>query len=141
MITFLYFIFISQISLSISDCIPFFNHCSKCNPITNLCFKCEKDIYSPDDKGGCGIAKKCEINNNHCLECQPEGDLCKTCEPSYFPDENGQCSYTKNCEISEQGKCLKCKDNFILIGQNSDFSIKVCKLISSEDLKNCEKIK
>jgi len=29
------------------------NHCSRCNPITKLCIKCEKDIYIPDENGGC----------------------------------------------------------------------------------------
>ena len=67
----------------------------------------------------------------------------KKCEKNYFPDENGQCSYTKNCEISEKGKCLKCKDDYILIGkdsEDSEDSIKICKLLISEDLKNCERI-
>ena len=136
---FLYLIFIKLVIIN-SSCIPGINHCLKCNPITNLCFKCENDIYSPDNLGGCKYAKICKEGNNHCIECDEDKNLCKKCEESYFPDENGQCSYTKNCELSQNGKCLKCKDNFILIGKDSEYSIKICKLINSEDLKNCKKI-
>jgi hypothetical protein len=85
-----------------------------------LCFKCEKDIYIPDEEGACKYANICEEGNNHCIECEDEGKICKKCEKNYFPDENGQCSYTKNCEISEKGKCLKCKDDYILIGKDSE---------------------
>ena len=136
---FIYLLFLRFI-LSNSKCIFGSNHCLKCDPTTNLCFKCDKDIYTPDDKGGCKYANICKEGNNHCIECEESGKLCKNCEKSFFPDENGQCSYTKNCEISEKGKCLKCKDNYILIGKDSESSIKICKLITSTDLKNCERI-
>ena len=140
MTIYFFLILLLNLELIISSCFLGYNHCLKCDPITDLCFECEKDIYSPDDKGGCENAKKCEAGNNHCIECEPEGNLCKSCEKTYFPDENGQCSYTKHCEISEQGKCLKCNHNYILIGKDSDYSLKICKYINSEDLKNCEKI-
>ena len=136
------FIFLLKISLSISSCIIGENHCSKCNPITKLCVKCEENIYIPDQKGGCENAKKCIMGNNQCIECNEMGNVCKKCIEGYFPDENGGCSYTDNCEISFEGKCLKCKENFILIGLNVTFieGIKICKSLISGDLKNCEKI-
>ena len=117
---FFYFIifFLYQITLSKLSCIEGQNKCLKCNPVTKLCFKCEKDIYAPDNNGGCENARKCKIGYNHCYKCNNEENLCELCEEGYFPDENGGCTYTLNCEISYQGKCLKCKDNFILIGED-----------------------
>ena len=115
------------------------NYCSKCNPVTKLCIKCEKDIFIPDENGGCTGANKCIGGTNHCIECNENENKCKTCETGYFPDSNGGCSYTDNCEISYQGNCLKCIDEYILIGA-SNLEIKICKSLNSEDLKNCEKI-
>ena len=115
------------------------NYCSTCNPITNLCIKCEKEIYIPNEEGGCSYSKRCILGNNNCLECT-ENNLCKNCEEGYFPDENGGCSYSDNCIISEKGKCLECKDNFILIGSDLNGGIQICKSLNSEDLKNCQKI-
>ena len=136
-----------KISLSSSECFVNNNHCIKCNPITKLCVKCDKNIYSPDENGGCKYAKKCEIGLNQCDECDENGQLCKKCIEGYFPDENGGCSYTDNCEISYYGKCLKCKENFILIGPKETGEniykndvIKICKSTYFGDLKNCEKI-
>ena len=136
-----------KISLSLSECLVNNNHCIKCNPITKLCAKCDKNIYSPDENGGCKYAKKCEIGLNHCDECNENGQLCKKCIEGYFPDENGGCSYTDNCEISYYGKCLKCKENYILIGPKEieeniykNDVIKICKPINFGDLKNCEVI-
>ena len=40
----------------------------------------------------------------------------------YYPDENGGCSYTKNCEVSYKGNCIKCKEDFILIGKTNQYS-------------------
>jgi hypothetical protein len=113
------------------------NHCIKFNPITKLCLKCDIDIYSPDEKGGCKYAHKCEIGLNQCDECNENGELCKKCLEGYFPDENGGCSYSDNCEISYNGKCLKCKEGYILIGEEV---IKICKSLNFGDLKNCEEI-
>jgi len=115
------------------------NYCSYCNPVTKLCSKCEKEIFIPDENGGCIGAKKCIFGNNYCTECMENDDLCKNCEIGYFPDKNGGCSYTDNCEISFRGNCIKCIDNYILIG-GSNSVIKICKSLNSEDLKNCEKI-
>ena len=133
---FIYFFILINIGNSFSSpyCEENAKFCSVCNPITKLCEKCEKDIYIPDQYGGCEGRKKCILGNNHCLECQEETNLCRICEERYFPDENGGCSYTSGCKISYQGICLECKDDSILIGNE----IKICKLINSEDLKNCE---
>ena len=120
-------------------CVEVENFCIKCNPITKLCLKCEKNIFIPEDNGGCIGNKKCEIGENYCNECNENKNLCKTCEIGYFPDENGGCSYTGNCEISYQGKCLKCLDDYILIGDNNS-NIKICKSLDTEDLKNCNRI-
>ena len=147
-----------NISLSLPSCHIGENHCSKCNPVTKLCVRCEKDIYIPDKNGGCENSQKCIIGMNHCNECNEEETLCNKCETGYYPDENGGCSYTPNCELSYKGKCLKCKNNFILIGQERYISIErgyvyfadihleinegtqICKSLDSEDLKNCHKV-
>ena len=118
------------------------NFCEKCHPITKLCVECEKNVYTPDENGGCKPLKKCIEENNHCFECNKENNLCQKCEESYYPDENGGCSYTNNCEISYEGKCLKCKKDYILLGKNDDYlfkdEISICKSLNHEDLKNCE---
>ena len=132
-------LFIIFIVLEISSnqiCQEGISNCLSCNPITNLCGKCDKDIYEPDDKGGCQLSKKCEIGKNHCLECSEETNLCSKCEEGYFYDEIGRCSYTDNCIASERGKCIICKDNYILIGNE----IQICKYLNSEDFKNCHNI-
>ena len=126
-----------------SKCVIEENHCSRCNPLTKLCVKCDKDIYTPDENGGCGYSHKCVMGINQCLECNENGNLCKNCIEGYFPDDNGGCSYTDNCEISYRGECLKCKKNFILIGQENYYDqdkIKICKSINFGDLKDCEEI-
>ena len=119
------------------------NNCVKCNYLTKLCTKCEKDIYIPDEVGGCTKgAKKCIIGRNYCYQCSEKEGLCEICEDGYFPDENGGCSYTANCAISEKGECIKCINNYILIGKSyfrSD-NLKICKSLNSEDFKNCEEI-
>ena len=136
------FLIICKLSLAKFFCIEGENKCLRCNPITKLCEKCEKEIYKPDNNGGCENSRKCLLGYNHCYQCNNEGNLCERCEEGYIPDENGGCTYTLNCEISYQGKCLKCKDNFILIGEDGYLSngIKICKSLSSEDIQNCEDI-
>ena len=131
-----------QLVLLAPYCIERENHCSRCNTITKLCIKCEKDIYVPDEDGGCKNAEKCVVGENYCMECNEEGNLCQKCEDGYFPDQNGACSYSDNCEISYEGKCLKCLEDFILIGETFYFGdgLKICKSINSEDLKNCDRI-
>ena len=118
------------------------NNCTKCNYLTNLCIKCDKDIFIPDLNGGCEGAKKCISGDNYCKECEEDSNLCKVCDDGYYPDENGGCSYTNYCEISEHGQCIKCKDNYILIGENTYLfeGFILCKSINSEDFKNCEEI-
>ena len=119
------------------------NNCVKCNYLTKLCTKCEKDIYIPDEVGGCTKgAKKCIIGRNYCYQCSEKEGLCEICEDGYFPDENGGCTYTANCAISEKGECITCLNNYILIGKSyfrSD-NLKICKSLNSEDFKNCEEI-
>ena len=118
------------------------NHCKICNPITKLCVKCEKDIYSPDNSGGCQNSEKCLGGINHCIECFEDGKLCEICDEGYYPDENGGCSYTDNCEISDEKDCIKCKENFILIGKPDYYYIrngpKICKSLNSDDFQNCK---
>jgi hypothetical protein len=92
--------------------------------------------------------KKCSFGKNHCLEWSNDEKLCKECDIGYFPDENEnvECSITDNCEVSYKGKCLKCKDNYILIGKRSYHSdilndnIKLYKLLNTDDLQNCKNI-
>ena len=129
---------IAQISLSISaSWKEGSKNCAKCNPVTKLCenvIKTYKNIYTLNKEGECEPSKNCIIGENYCIECSEEGNLCKSCDEGYFPDENGACSYSDNCEISFQGKCLKCKKNFVL-----NNNIGICKSINSEDFKNCKK--
>ena len=46
-------LFIFELSLSAPSCQEGANLCLRCHPITKLCIQCEKDIYAPDEKGGC----------------------------------------------------------------------------------------
>ena len=112
------------------------NNCLQCNPITNICHKCDKNIYIPDDKGGCENSKTCIVGNNYCLSCNKEETLCEECDSGYFPDENGGCASIPNCEISYKGECLQCIEDFLLIGDN----IKICVSKNSEKFQNCEEI-
>ena len=132
-------IIITKITLSLSSCSSGENYCSKCNPVTKLCSKCEKDIYTPNNYGGCDIIKKCKLGYNYCLECHDNGLLCKKCEIGYFPDEYGGCSYSTNCELSFHGKCLICKKNYVLVGieNYSNEGIILCKSLYSDDFSNC----
>ena len=136
---------ISKIILSESVCVAGEKNCLKCHPNSKLCIKCDKDIYSPDSEGGCVSSKKCQLGKNHCNFCSEDGKTCKECDVGYFPDENGACSLTENCEISYIGQCLKCKENFVLIGTQSHYQaiddyIKICKPLNSDDLLNCRSI-
>ena len=134
---YLFCLLIIHITLSLSSCIVGENHCIECHNKTDLCYQCEKDIFIPNNQGGCKAIKKCQNFKNHCLECNEIGDLCTKCEISYYPDEIGGCSHTKNCKISYDGICLECKEDYILIGQGFHEGIKVCKSKNSPDLKNC----
>ena len=139
---FAFYIFF-KIVFSAPTCRSGLNNCLKCNPISSLCIKCEKDIYTPDKNGGCEGKKMCVFGNNHCLECLEDEKLCKECDIGYFPDQNGGCSITDNCEISYKGECLKCKENYLLIGRMNYYLFdknKLCKPFSSDDLQNCKTI-
>ena len=117
------------------------NNCSKCDVLTQLCLRCNKDIYSPDENGGCSPSNKCILGNNYCQECSEDEKTCKTCEIGLFPDENGACSFIDNCKISYKGKCLQCKKNYILVGfeyENTGYLI--CKSLELEDFQNCANI-
>ena len=123
-------------SFSLPSCKEGDNFCTKCNPVTKLCEKCEKNVLIPDDNGGCKAAKKCQAGLNYCLECNSDDKLCNKCNYNYYPDENGGCSFINNCEISYQGNCLKCIEDFILVGKE----LKICKSLNTEDYLNCENI-
>ena len=120
-------------------CIENSNFCDVCNILLNLCAKCEKsDIFVPDENGGCIGAKKCIIGKNYCNECDKEEKICETCEINYYPDENGGCTYSEGCEISYKGECLKCKEDYILIGKEN--GPRFCKSLSLNNYKNCKEI-
>ena len=121
---------------SFESCITGSQNCEKCNPLTDLCIKCTKNIYTPDENGGCIPSNHCTSKENYCNECTSKEDLCLICEIGYYPDKNGGCSSTDNCEISFKGECLKCNDDFTLIGD----SFKLCKYLYSDDLLNCKEI-
>ena len=142
MIIFFIFLIIFQIILSYPLCIEGENNCLKCNPITKFCIKCKYDYLRPDLEGGCNYSQICQFGKNNCLKCSEGDKLCQICEDDYFPDEIGGCSYTDNCQISKYGKCIKCKNNYILIGLENyeQTGINICKSLNTEDLQNCESI-
>ena len=113
------------------------NNCNRCDPLTKLCSKCTLEIYSPDENGGCSPLAKCVAGKNYCSECDEQEKKCSKCESNIFPDENGGCSFIDNCELSYNGKCLKCKSDYTLIGGEED-SFKICKSLNSEDFLNCQ---
>ena len=114
------------------------NNCLNCHPFKNLCTKCVKDVYKPDNNGGCIGAENCKRGENYCEECNSEDNRCEQCEDGYFPDSNGGCSYTANCKISYRGECLECEDDYLLTG--SEYNLKICKNRYSDDFKNCKTI-
>ena len=131
---FLYILLIiSELIISAPSCKEGVNFCTRCNPVTKLCAKCEKDIYIPDEIGGCTYSRKCIFGENYCIECNEKGDLCKKCEDDYYPDENGACTYAMNCLISNRGECLECKEGYLLVEKT-----KLCKSKLSDDFKNCK---
>ena len=140
MLSFLLFLTIYQL-IFCSSCTEGKNFCERCNPLTKLCAKCSYDVLTPDENGGCQGHKKCSDGSHYCAECEEDGYICKTCEDGFLPDKNGGCTYTFNCEVSYEGICIKCLDNYILIGDNTyDFygDLRICKSNSSEEFKNCE---
>ena len=133
------FFFLIIINYSISyQCIEGENFCLKCNSESNLCIQCKNEVLIPDSQGGCEGINKCKLGENYCNECNIENTLCNTCEIGFFPDDNGGCSFNDNCQISYKGLCLKCQQDYILIGPGEDY--KFCKSIYSSDLKNCKTI-
>ena len=117
------------------------NSCSKCDPLTQLCLRCDKDVLSPDKNGGCAPSGKCIIGNNYCQECNDDETICKVCEEGLFPDENGGCSLIANCAVSYKGKCLDCKEDYNLVGLESEgVGFLICKSSSLEDFKHCKTI-
>ena len=131
-----FFLILKLIEILSQVCNENENNCKKCDPFHKLCTECDFNIFTPDKNGGCIGLRKCELGNNYCDECNEEGDLCNVCEKGYYPDENGGCSYTNYCKISYNGECLKCQDEYILIGEKTN--LKICKSLLSKDLKNCK---
>ena len=129
---------LSLISVTLSSplCTIGKNFCQECHSITNLCIQCQYDSLTPDDNGGCTGSKKCSIGQNYCNKCDEESTLCSECEIGYYPDKNGGCSYIENCEISDNGHCIKCVEDYYLIGNE----LKICKYIELDDFQNCKKI-
>ena len=127
---------LSQLIFSQPSCIPNKNNCEVCHPLTNICLKCVSDNYFPDKNGGC--EPKCILGKNYCNQCSDDQKLCISCEVGFYPDKIGGCAYVPNCEISYNGKCLKCEEEYILIGDKNSFQI--CKSKNAEDLKHCKKV-
>ena len=136
--TFFSFIILTYIQIYISPpvCEENKNFCKKCNPVTKLCERCENDVLIPDNNGGCMGKKKCKVNYNFCEKCDLNNELCQECSDSFYSDENGGCSYIDNCEISYQGNCIKCSEDFVLVGT----TVKICKSLYSEIFLNCDKV-
>ena len=129
---------LSFFSLSLSSplCTVNTNFCKECHPITNLCIQCQYDNMITDDNGGCIGSKKCSIGDNYCYECSEDSSLCSECEIGYYPDQNGGCTYVENCEISYNGHCVKCLEDYYLIGNE----LKICKFKELDDFQNCKQI-
>ena len=137
LIVFLY-LFIFEISLCSPNCTEGINKCQICDPLTKLCIECEASIYMPDENGGCQLSRNCKVGNNYCLQCDENRVFCEECEKEYYPDGNGGCSLVDNCEISYRGECIKCKNDYILLGNK--YGLKKCKSLNSEDFHNCQTI-
>ena len=135
LLSFVVLLFINQ-SFFTQSCVPNENFCLQCQPLGDICVKCQNNLLTPDDNGECIGVKKCSIGENYCTSCNEQNTLCQQCEKGYYPDENGACSYTDNCAISYNGECLKCKEDFLLVGD----SVKVCKYLNLDNLKNCKNI-
>ena len=129
-------IIIHLFSKTTPSCSPKQNFCLTCHPNLDLCIECENSVLIPDENGGCKGAETCKIAENYCIECDTQSHLCENCETGFYPDKNGGCSYTNNCEISINGECIKCIDDFFLIGDK----LKICKYNLSDDIKNCAKV-
>ena len=135
----LIFIHIISLVFSAPSCTENQNFCKHCNMLLNLCAKCEKSsILVPDKNGGCEGAQNCFSGRNFCNKCDDEDKLCKVCETNYYPDNNGGCAYTEGCEISYMGECLKCSEDFVLIGKENNFQL--CKSLSMDIYNNCQEI-
>ena len=120
-----------------SNCSPGDNFCAKCDYNETTCVKCKYDVFIPvENSGSCTGAKACAIGENYCQICNVESTLCQNCELGYYADLNGGCANTENCEISYRGECLKCSDDFYLVGSN----LKFCKYKYLDDLKNCKTV-
>jgi len=119
-----------------NSCIDNQNYCKKCHPLTNKCIICKTDNFFPNNEGGC--TGKCTIGKNYCNKCDLEEKLCIECQSNFYSDNVGGCSIVPNCESSYNGKCNKCKEEFILIGDDNGF--KICKDKNSLDFKNCKTI-
>ena len=131
------FIFLLIINYTFSSkCIEGEKFCLKCNNNDNLCIQCKNEVLIPDSEGGCEGINKCTLGENFCNECDIEQNLCKSCEIGFFPDSIGGCAFVDNCQISYKGLCLKCEQDYILIGPGEEY--KFCKSIYSSDLKNCK---
>ena len=134
-----FIVLINKIILTSQACIANENNCYKCNPQSKLCAICQnREIYIPDEKGGCKGILKCFSGKNYCNKCDLNGKLCEKCERGYYPDENGGCTYTENCKISNKGECIECKQNFLKIGKKGEWEI--CKYYLNEDFNHCKKI-
>ena len=132
------FLLLNVVSIAIfaPSCKVFSNFCEHCNILTNICAKCQySDVLVPDENGGCMGAKKCILGKNNCNECDIGDHLCISCEKGYYPDESGGCTYSEGCEISYRGECIKCKDGYILLGNENQF--KICRALSIDNYKNC----
>ena len=125
---------IQEIFFSENHCIENENYCKKCHPLTNKCIKCVSDNFIINDEGEC--QGKCIFGKNYCNECDLEEKLCKTCQANFYPDNVGGCSIVPNCESSYEGKCVKCQEEYLLIGEDNGF--KICKNKNSLDFKNCK---
>ena len=135
-LTFLLYLSFLFVTIITENCEIGKNFCIKCNDKADKCLDCNYDdiLKSDENNGGCVGKKVCSPGENYCDQCNTASSLCLYCDIGYYADSNGGCANTENCEISYKGECLKCSDDFYLVGKN----IKICKYKYLDDFKNCK---
>ncbi len=90
-----------------------------------ICEYCNIDYYLDYKDGKCkpntedNEYKFCtKVENNNCIQC---------IFPKYYLSEDNKCSTTQNCEESEQGICIKCKNNYYLDYYSNCINVDNCK--------------
>ena len=95
------------------------NICLECDTFYCLDVKKQKCVYNDilDD-----INDKIYIS---CIRTNEEGTKCEKCIDGYQVNEEGYCVDIDYCDNKKDGKCLKCKSNYILFSELPRVKIKL----------------